>query len=227
VNISKTIEAKTSDSELVKFPVCICRPDGIENYEVFITHQQVEYLDNLIDDFKQKLKDIETLEETSILFNDTISSMYEIGVIPNEISIEEAQQLVTGELYYFNTETIKEMENTQSKDTGILNDCCFIFSNAHNVGFWGRFYFGWYTVDPQYIFYYHLAAGLVWTNGLLGIQEMEGRFRGNMGEEIRIPCNPGEGTNYGYVGTIGLMGIHLPFLELLFGFAMNANFVYV
>jgi hypothetical protein len=229
---SSNFEVKASNGELVKFPVYICRPNGIEDYEVCITQQQVEELDNLIYDFKQKLKYIETLEETSILFNDTILSLYELGVIPNEISIDEAQQLVTGELYNLKSQAITEMKHTQSinmgiQSSGIWNDLCFIYSNATNVGFWGRFYFGWYTIDPQYNYWYEFARGLVWTNGLSGIQAMEGRFKGNMGEEISILSDPAEGTSYGYVGTIGLIGVSIPFMKILFGFAIAAKFIYV
>ena len=229
VNKSNTLEEKASDSELVNFPVYICRPDGIEDYEVCITQQQVEDLDNLIDDFKQKLKDIETLEETSILFNDTISSLYEIGVIPKDINIEETQQLITGDIYNLKSQTIIDKKNTQSTlpgvwPPGIWNDCCYIFSNATNVGFWGKFYFGCYEIDYLSGDHYYYAKGLVWTSGLLGIQTMLGRFKGDMGEEIYLP---GFHSKYGYVGTLGLMGIHIPFIDLLLGFAITAKFIYI
>ena len=70
VDSSKTRQTDVSNDELVKIPVGICRVDSVEDYEVSLTQQQVEELENLIERMtittENDLLDLNSLPEVFI-----------------------------------------------------------------------------------------------------------------------------------------------------------------
>jgi TolA-binding protein len=142
VDLSKTVQIDVSNSELVKVPVSICRVDSVEDYEVSLTQQQVGELEDLIDNIKPEIDKVETLEETEELFRDTVSSMDELDILPDDMSVEEAQQLVTGDKYKLKPETCIRKRISQFLNAGLYNEYCYLYAKATNSGRMITYYFG-------------------------------------------------------------------------------------
>lgn len=83
------------DSELFEITVQICELDSIQNYTILITHQQLEELNNLIDNVENQLDNANSIEECKSIYESAVLSLNNIGVLPDELSVEEYQQLVT------------------------------------------------------------------------------------------------------------------------------------
>ena len=69
IHISKD---KNSNDNLVEINVQLCRTDGVEDHKMFVTQEQDEQFDILIESFKADLDNAETREEKTFLL---ISSM--------------------------------------------------------------------------------------------------------------------------------------------------------
>jgi len=87
---------KSDNSELVEIIIQICGRDGTKDHTVMLSEEQAAKLEVLINRTKTKLDAAETMEETSAIFNDAVVSLYELGVLPEGMSIEEAKRLVNG-----------------------------------------------------------------------------------------------------------------------------------
>jgi len=94
-NAQKNSEKVTLNDDLAEITVQLCKADGVESHTVFLTKDQSDKLDNLINSFKADLENTETMEETIKLFYNLVVSLDELGLIPDDISIVEAQELVT------------------------------------------------------------------------------------------------------------------------------------
>jgi hypothetical protein len=120
------------NNELIETTVQLCKPDGLENYTIMLTKEKSEQLDTLIANFKASLDNAKTMNETVEIYNDMIVSLDELGLIPNSMSVEQAQQLVTGsitnpetsEIKKFLTTTKEQLNNaqTQGEKAAVLND---------------------------------------------------------------------------------------------------------
>ena len=105
VDISKN---NASDNNgLIEITVELCKPNGIEEHQIFITKDQNEKLEELFQGFKEDLNKAETREETIRLYSDMVVSLDEIGLIPEGSSCEEVQELVTVENRINNPEKMK------------------------------------------------------------------------------------------------------------------------
>ncbi|MCX6667486.1 MAG: hypothetical protein NTV74_04515 [Euryarchaeota archaeon] len=87
------------NNDLVKITVSLCKTDGIENYTFMLTKEKANALNILIDNFQKDLNNSKTKEETVALYNSMVESLYGLGLIPGGMSVEETQQLVTGNDY--------------------------------------------------------------------------------------------------------------------------------
>lgn len=82
----------SDESKLVEFTVQV----GDSEHTVVLSSTQAKELDNLIDNTKLLLNMATTIEETSRIFDETVVSLYDLGVLPKDMSIREAQRLVNG-----------------------------------------------------------------------------------------------------------------------------------
>ena len=102
---------KTSNDDLVEINFQLCKTSGIEDHKMFITQEQVEQLNSLIENFKADLNNAETREETVGIYNDMVVSLDKLGILPEDFSCEEAQQLVTGENSISTPEKMKSIKH--------------------------------------------------------------------------------------------------------------------
>jgi len=104
ISLSDGTSTKISDFEsvnddLVEIKVKTFGINSIATHTVWLTEEQVIEYDNLINNFKIELDNCRTLEETIVAYNDMGESLYELGLMPNDLDVKEAKQLVTGAEY--------------------------------------------------------------------------------------------------------------------------------
>jgi hypothetical protein len=140
-------DKNSKDNELLEITLQLCRTDGVEEHNMFITHDQYEKLDRLIESFKADLNNAETREETIKIYNDMVVSLNEIGIFPNDTSCVEVQQLLKGENSVSNPEKMKSIkhfntayENLKNKNLGLdenENIFCLTAGVTTNTGIVG------------------------------------------------------------------------------------------
>ncbi len=90
------VSIESDNSELVEITVEICEVDKTYNHTVMLTQQQVVELENLIKNFKIELDAADSIDEAEVIFKNTVVSLNKLGLIPEEMSVDYAQGLVTG-----------------------------------------------------------------------------------------------------------------------------------
>jgi len=121
----------SNNNALVEITLQLCKTEGIEDHKMFITQEQNEQLDRLIVSFKADLNNAETREETIGISNDMVVSLYEIGVLSEDISCKEVQELVTGE------NSISNPNKLKNKNFGLdenENALCLIAGKTKKTG---------------------------------------------------------------------------------------------
>jgi len=103
-------------SELVKLTVQI----GNNEHKVLLSSTQAEELENIIDTAKARLNRATTIEETSQIFDETVVSLYDLGVLPKDMSIKEAQRLVN--VHHRLLRMDKVLDGLSGSNLGLLDD---------------------------------------------------------------------------------------------------------
>ena len=144
------LKTKTSNSnDLVEINLQLCKTSGVEDHKMFITQEQDEQLDLLIESFKQDLDNAETREETIEIYNDMVVSLDNLGILPEDLSCKEVQELVTGENSISNpkkmnsnkhfNQAYEKLNNKTSKHGVQENKFCLIAGRTTNTLFKGPF----------------------------------------------------------------------------------------
>jgi len=104
-----TIQSNELPQDPVEIPIQIHGVDDVECYTISATISQRDELEAFVDTFKKELDDAETPEETISIFNNAIVTLDEIGLIPNDVSVIELQNDITGnvQLSYTNPYSAK------------------------------------------------------------------------------------------------------------------------
>ena len=92
----------SNDNDLVEITLQLCKTDGVEDHKMFITQEQDERLDRLIESFKADLDNAETRDETNEIYKDMVVSLDKLGILPENTNCKEVQELVAGDSYGFN-----------------------------------------------------------------------------------------------------------------------------
>ena len=181
-----------------KIPCQIYVIDRIESYKIQNSISKRDELDVFIDTFKQELDNSETLNETIAIFNDAIVTLYEIGLIPNDVSVIDLQNEITGndQLCYKNPYGEKYRNHNcliAGESTWTYRGRLIPFDN------WFSIVHGAFDNLCGGIFY--PAAGWIYTKGANGEWSYDGKFYGTL-DVIITP-----GFNEHYVGATGFIGI--------------------
>jgi len=110
------IETNELNSDLVEITVEI----GNHDHSVLLTAKQALELENLIDRTKTRLDTATTPEETAQIFDETVVSLYDIGVLPKDMSIREVQRLVNGHHRFSRMENV--LDGLSGSNLGLLDD---------------------------------------------------------------------------------------------------------
>lgn len=130
-------ENKGLNDDLVEISVQV----GNTNHKSMLTSDQAKELENLIDRTKTQLNKATTMEKTSSIFNDTVVSLFNLGMLPEDLSIEEAQRLVNG--IELDPKIIKKLEGLFNINQGTLdvdqNFLCLVFGQTYNSNILRRY----------------------------------------------------------------------------------------
>ena len=139
---------KTSNDNLVEINFQLFKTSGVEDHKMFITREQNEQLELLIERFKADLDKAETREETIEIYKDMVVSLDEIGILPESNSCKEVKELVTGENSVSNPGNLKsnkyfnlaynKLKNKNSKHSGEENRYCLIAGKTTNTETYGE-----------------------------------------------------------------------------------------
>jgi hypothetical protein len=133
------ISIKSDNSELEKITIQFFETDRTYNHTVLLTQEEVRKLDNLITNFNNRLESVDNPTETETIFKNTVVSFYNLGLLPKDVKIEDAQRLVTGMKQ--NPSIVKSLERWVGNHRGTFDDnenfLCLISGNTKYTIFQG------------------------------------------------------------------------------------------
>ena len=162
IEFSKTQTSNNND--LVEITLQLCKNDGVENQTLFITKELDEQLDKLFSSFKSDLDNVKTMEESNNLYFDMIVSLNELGLLPEGLTVKEAQKLVVGD-YNKDSRAINALDKESKKivENGFCeNSFCKIVGETNNTFIWSIITTGSMVLFDiiDYIVYEKLFDGL-------------------------------------------------------------------
>ena len=136
-SINSSVVKASNDNDFVEVTSQAYGIQGFENTTVKLTKQQDQDLEQYLVDFRARLNQTTTREEAVPLFKDAVVELNRYGLLPEGMSVEQAQKLVT--IGY----QVQHAPNIFNKSS-ILNStnyfCLFagIFDNAYDDNIWSR-----------------------------------------------------------------------------------------
>lgn len=241
---ANTISNITVENEQVNISVGIYGTYGMQEKIVKLNQKDVHRLETIFDDMKTKLDNVNTNQETTEIFNEVVESLNELKLLPKDITVKEAQRLVTN---------INFNEKILGDDNENFN--CFIsgrttynevFKEGWEIDFTrikfvktlvnGFISFGeeWWEYGGGSGDYYKApASGWIWTKGSNGVITWEGdSLWGNQGSYYYMGGWPYLiwWEYWFYKGATGFTGIHIRGFprakgDYFFGFASHVSIV--
>jgi hypothetical protein len=117
-NLSTSTNENISD-KLVKVPVQIFGHNGFKSYKLSITKQQYDDFQVLKEKFKKDFEKADTMKKSVVVYRNMVLSLDKLGLLPEGMSIVEAEKLVLGPYYYLDK-------------LGLLSDKKFVDDSQQN-----------------------------------------------------------------------------------------------
>jgi len=95
-SINFTVVKASNDNDLVEVTTQACGIKGFGNTTVKLTRQQTSEVDQLFDSINSKLNNATSREESIRIYHEAIIELDRYGLLPQGMSVEKAQRLVTG-----------------------------------------------------------------------------------------------------------------------------------
>ena len=184
------------NNKLIAIPIKIYNSNRIENYNIYRTQQQAEDFDDLIGEFKEDLTKSESIEETVEIYRDMVISLDNLGLLPNRMSIKQAEDLVIGNFYnsekhdLFSEKIIIDNSQNLGNET-FENSFCYVSGSSSNTDmmfsfFWSIIYFltGFFWGDINHgcmslhTYVFESAEGWIHSKSLQKKWTYEGKFYG-------------------------------------------------
>lgn len=210
----------SSKNDPVEISIELCRTDESQEKIVQLTKKDTHELEKIFDDMKTKLESVDTNHETIEIFNEVIEELDELELLPKDMTVKEAQQLVT---------KINCNERILGDDNENFN--CFISGKTLGSAFFkpgwpifltalipikflinGIISFGWEKLDYENKRTINPASGWVWTKGSNSVKTWEGdTLWGNLGKYHEVfYYEPTTWDEYWfYKGATGFNGISI------------------
>lgn len=123
VNSSNDLNLKNESNNInkVEYIIQIVRTDEIIKHKVTLTEEVVTNLESLFEQIRADLNNSESKEETTKIYNDAADSFRNFGLLPEDISVNEIKQLMTG--------SNRDLDNIRYKKemgNGFENRFCFV-----------------------------------------------------------------------------------------------------
>ncbi len=116
-----TVKAFTDD-DLVEVTTQACGIQGYKDTTVKLTSEQYQNLELYLVEFRERLNQTSTREETIPIFKEAVVELDKYGLLPSGMSVEKAQQLVKGN---FQGPQMMNVYRTMSWNSQILNHSNF------------------------------------------------------------------------------------------------------
>jgi hypothetical protein len=229
VNLNTPNNENTSN-ELIEFPIQIFGYKGVKSYKISVTKQQYNEFQVLKERFKEDFENAYTMKESVDVYRNMVLSFKELGLLPEDMSIIEAEKLVMGPYYYLDKLGLLSDKITADKlfqpitgdDWELENNNCFISGKSIEsmcrtdsplipgliwilTGLWiGEIYYG-INIGPPWNTTYP-ATGWINTRNILKKWKYEGDFYG------RISFAPYFGL---YIGVKGFTGMLFYYTEYM------------
>lgn len=132
--LSPSISSDIPERETVEVSIDIFGVNEINNHKINVTLEDFEKLDNLLNEIKSKISNSTSTDEANEIYNDSIVSLYELGIL-GELSIEDAKNLLNIEKlnpYYNkikNSLLYKYLQNVE--EPWRINLLCFVIASSH------------------------------------------------------------------------------------------------
>lgn len=98
VSIQPAFAVKISTiNDKTEYIIEIIKEDKKIEKTFFLTEQQVDKLESLIEQIRMELDFSESIDETTKIFYNAVDSFDQFGILPEETSINEIKQFITGE----------------------------------------------------------------------------------------------------------------------------------
>jgi hypothetical protein len=134
-NINVTSVKAERFNEIVKVTTQVCDITDDTTYTIQLTKQQVEEVQTIFDNLKNRLSTAESIEETQRIFNDTIIELDRYNLLPEGMSVEQAQRLVNHATNHHQLITpLQKLFAVPAAGT-IQNSFCSIAGNTSNTHF--------------------------------------------------------------------------------------------
>jgi len=137
---SSVIKAST-EKNLAEVTTKVCGVKGVNLQTVSLTKPQYEKLTYYLDDMKERLNVTTSQDEAVILFNEAVAEINKYGLLPDGMSVRQAQMLVSG--CYQHSKTFSQGEknivNRWNKkqvvnaNPDVKNTFCILFATATKI----------------------------------------------------------------------------------------------
>jgi len=115
-SINFNVVKASNDNDLVEVTTQACGIKGYGNTTVKLTTQQYQNLEQYLVEFRARLNQTTTREEAVPIFKDAVVELNKYGLLPKGMSVERAQELVTGENQIFqDNEVINKLYNNHKQ----------------------------------------------------------------------------------------------------------------
>ena len=126
-NINFNVVKASNDNDLVKVTTQACGINGFGNATVKLTRQQYQNLEQYLVDFRERLNQTTTREETVPLFKEAVVELNNYGLVPKGMNVAQTQRLVLGG---YKNAVIDRLTHKHT-DSEPLNSHCFITGIVH------------------------------------------------------------------------------------------------
>ena len=133
-SINLSIVKASHDDDLVEVTAQACGIKGYGNTTAKLTREQYQNLEQYLVDFRARLNQTTSREEAIPIFKEAVAELDKYGLLPNGMSVERAQKLVSGEFFSSRTlNLLKKIPLIQNFDLqeDVLNLFCLFY--AHTI----------------------------------------------------------------------------------------------
>jgi len=131
---SINVESIIAEDDLVTMTTQACSLTGDTRFTIQLKKQQLKELQTVFDDLQNRLSTATSSEETQRIFKDTIIKLDRYNLLPEEMSVEQAQRLVS---YHQRTpplfQRLPQNIQTQTAAGTIQNSFCSVAGNTTNT----------------------------------------------------------------------------------------------
>jgi hypothetical protein len=136
---SINVTSMKADENFVQMTIQACNLSGGSTHTIQLKKQQVQEVQTVFDNLKNRLSTAESMEETQKIFNDTIIELDRYNLLPEGMSIEQAQRLVNhASTHQKRVTPLQKLSQKFQAETAagtIQNSFCSIAGNTSNTHF--------------------------------------------------------------------------------------------